>query len=326
MSPPEGLLCQKWSSRGFRPRERFDAWQGALNASHLGWTLQKNQKAGFSAEIQVTKLPELQVVRCLCQPCSGFRGKREIAVDGSAYYGLLLLHQGQEEVTAGSRTAQLQPGNILLWDSTEPIHFKLHSGVLKTTVLVPQDRMDDALPQARRLVGKTMDWRYGLGAVAASHITTLCAQASHIDHLQVHPAAETTLTLIASSLGSQKARAGESARRSLTAEIKAHIERNLDDPDLGPGPLAQRFGISIRYLHQLFADEDRTASRWILDRRLERCRRDLMAAGPHKNITETAFAWGFNDCAHFSRVFKKRFGVSPREYRRGKKLSVSPLK
>lgn len=303
MSPPDNLSCQKWSSRGFLPRERFDAWQGALNASHLGWTLHKNQRAGFRAEVRVAKLPDLQVVRCLCQPCSGFRGRREIAADGGAYYGLLLLHQGQEEVTVGSRTALLEPGNILLWDSTEPIRFKLHSPVYKTTVLVPQHRMDDALPQTQDLVGKAMDWRQGLGAVAASHIAALCAQASHIHHLQAHPAAETALMLIATSLGSQEARAGESARSELADRIKTHIESNLDDPALGPVPLAERFCISIRYLHLLFAKEAQTVSRFILERRLERCRRDLMVSGPHKNITETAFAWGFNDGAHFSRVF-----------------------
>jgi len=268
----------------------------------------------------VTKLPDLQVVRCLCQPCSGFRGKREIAADRVAYYGLLLLHKGREEVTVGSRTALLGPGNILLWDSTEPIRFKLHSPVYKTTVLVPQNRMDDALPQTRRLVGKAMDWRQGLGAVATSNITALCAQASHIHHLQAHPAAETTLTLIATSLGSQVAHGGEAARRGLADRIRTHIEDNLDDPALGPGTLAERFGISIRYLHLLFAKEEQTISRWILERRLERCRRELMVSGPHKNITETAFAWGFNDGAHFSRVFKKRYGVSPREYRRRKIL------
>lgn len=326
MLPPDNLFCQKWSSRGFCPGERFDAWQAALNVSHLGWTLQRNQKADFSADVQVTKLPDLQVVRCLCQPCSGFRGRREIAAGGRAYYGLLLLHKGQEEVTMGSRTVLLEPGNILLWDSTEPIRFKLHSPVYKTTVLVPQTRMDDALPQTRNLVGKAMDWRQGLGAVAASHIAALCAQASHIHHLQAHPAAETALMLIATSLGSQEARAGESARTGFADRIKTHIESNLDDLALGPGTLAERFSISIRYLHLLFAKEDQTVSRWILERRLERCRRDLMVAGPHKNITETAFAWGFNDGAHFSRVFKKRYGVSPREYRRRKILMGVPLK
>jgi len=118
----------------------------------------------------------------------------------------------------------------------------------------------------------------------------------------------------------QEARGGESARAGLAHRIKTHIEKNLEDPALGPKTLADQFGISVRYLHLLFAGEDQTVSRWILGRRLERCRHDLMVAGPHKNITETAFRWGFNDGAHFSRVFKKQYSVSPREYRRSKTL------
>jgi AraC-like DNA-binding protein len=33
------------------------------------------------------------------------------------------------------------------------------------------------------------------------------------------------------------------------------------------------------------------------------------------SICEIAFSRGFNDSAHFSRSFKDRFGVSPREFR-----------
>jgi len=50
--------------------------------------------------------------------------------------------------------------------------------------------------------------------------------------------------------------------------------------------------------------------------RLERCRRDLLdPAHAARHISDIAFAWGFNDLAHFSRIFKQRFGASPREWR-----------
>ena len=35
------------------------------------------------------------------------------------------------------------------------------------------------------------------------------------------------------------------------------------------------------------------------------------------HVSEIAFAWGFNDAAHFSRAFRERFGCSPRELRAG---------
>ena len=35
----------------------------------------------------------------------------------------------------------------------------------------------------------------------------------------------------------------------------------------------------------------------------------------HRTITEIAFAWGFNNSAHFNRLFKERYGLSARAYR-----------
>jgi len=46
--------------------------------------------------------------------------------------------------------------------------------------------------------------------------------------------------------------------------------------------------------------------------RLERCRRDLGCAElSHLSVTEIAFSWGFQHQAHFSRVFRNHFNVSP---------------
>jgi AraC-like DNA-binding protein len=34
-----------------------------------------------------------------------------------------------------------------------------------------------------------------------------------------------------------------------------------------------------------------------------------------RSVSEIAYHWGFNDAAHFSRTFKARFGMSPRDAR-----------
>ena len=33
------------------------------------------------------------------------------------------------------------------------------------------------------------------------------------------------------------------------------------------------------------------------------------------SITDIAYRWGFSDAAHFARMFRERFGMSPRRYR-----------
>ncbi|WP_169566461.1 helix-turn-helix domain-containing protein [Sneathiella limimaris] len=39
----------------------------------------------------------------------------------------------------------------------------------------------------------------------------------------------------------------------------------------------------------------------------------MLANGTTRSITSTAFNFGFNSSAHFSTLFKRKFGMSPRE-------------
>ena len=91
----------------------------------------------------------------------------------------------------------------------------------------------------------------------------------------------------------------------------------LADPDLDVDAVAADAGISPRYLRRLFAAENDHFGNYLKARRLERCHADL-ASPLHAQlgISEIAFRWGFNDAAHFSRSFRSRFGITPREHRR----------
>ncbi|WP_253915738.1 helix-turn-helix domain-containing protein [Streptomyces sp. NRRL S-31] len=94
--------------------------------------------------------------------------------------------------------------------------------------------------------------------------------------------------------------------------VQAYIDQHLTDPDLTPDAIARAHHISVRYLHKLFELEDITVSRWIQQRRLEQCRRDLArrhAAG--LTIAAIAHRWGFISASHFSRGRQRRMGWMP---------------
>ncbi|MCB9651912.1 MAG: helix-turn-helix domain-containing protein [Deltaproteobacteria bacterium] len=305
--------CLHWRSDALPARHRFEAWESALNQSHLPWRLNKGSSGDFQASLGVARLHDLQLVDCVCDPCSGLREGHELGADSQAWFGLLVLFEGAEQVQVGARTAELFPGQVLLWDSTVPIRFRLQAPIHKLTVFVPQDRLLAVAPQASSLVGSALDWRHGMGAVVSAHVAALCAQAPYIAPERVPAAAETTLHLVAASLDTKSAE--PAAHTQLLGRIKAWLEAHLEDPELGPPAIAARFGISLRYLHQLFSHEETTVSRWLLARRLQRCREALVME-PHLGVSEIAYRWGFNDAAHFSRVFRRNFGCSPRDYRR----------
>ncbi len=75
-------------------------------------------------------------------------------------------------------------------------------------------------------------------------------------------------------------------------------------------------GLLVRYLNRLFNAEQTSLMRYVWNRRLEKCRDELVQPGTgSQRVADIAMRWGFSDMSHFSRAFKARFGISPRECR-----------
>ena len=103
------------------------------------------------------------------------------------------------------------------------------------------------------------------------------------------------------------------------------IERQLDDPDLTPARVAQAEGISERYLQKLFEGVGDNFTHYVRERRLQRAWADLSnPAEAHHSISEIAYRYGFGDSAHFSRAFRHRFGLPPREFRQQEVERAAP--
>jgi len=108
----------------------------------------------------------------------------------------------------------------------------------------------------------------------------------------------------------------EGRRRHRQKHIRAYIESQLHEPDLTPQVIAKACGISTRALYLLFDGEPGAVSGWILSRRLERIHKDLQSLDfASETIAEIALKHGFKNAAHFSRRFRQKFGLSPREAR-----------
>jgi AraC-like DNA-binding protein len=91
----------------------------------------------------------------------------------------------------------------------------------------------------------------------------------------------------------------------------------LSDPNLSIHQIAAEHRISPRYLQKLFESAGESFSQFVKFRRLERCRLDLGSPlHAQRSISEILYQWGFNDSASFSRAFRERYAMSPREYRK----------
>ena len=113
-----------------------------------------------------------------------------------------------------------------------------------------------------------------------------------------------------------KSRGSAGVRSMVLHRVCKIIESRLSNPDLTLKDIAAEYGSSARYLQKLFEEAGQTFSRYVRNRRLERCRVDLVnPTFAHLGISQICFRWGFNEAAHFSRVFRERYGTTARAYR-----------
>ena len=104
-------------------------------------------------------------------------------------------------------------------------------------------------------------------------------------------------------------------RAAMCAEVRRYIRVHLQDGALGPESIAAAHAMSVRALHALFEDTDESVCGLIRHERLARCHQDL-ALPSGGSVTEIAFRWGFHDAAHFARVFKQHYELTPSDVRR----------
>ncbi|WP_371664171.1 helix-turn-helix domain-containing protein [Streptomyces sp. NBC_00280] len=95
-----------------------------------------------------------------------------------------------------------------------------------------------------------------------------------------------------------------------------YINTHLHDRDLGAAQVAGVLGVSVRHLARIFDSTGRSPTRHILERRLVRAHQDLTGPGARQTtIADVAYRWGFSSQAHFSRLFRARFDMTPTEAR-----------
>jgi len=106
---------------------------------------------------------------------------------------------------------------------------------------------------------------------------------------------------------------GERHRRLLMLRARQYLDEHFAEP-ISLDQLARMLKVSPFYLSHVFSREsDFSLFTYLTNLRMRRARA-LLQAGTG-NVTDVAHAVGYEDEGYFSKVFRKYFGVSPRDLR-----------
>jgi len=273
--------------------------------------------APFEARLYRRKLRECE----LLSPCSS--PARIFSAPDHASAGVLNIqvqHRGRTTNHTGGRTAVLEVGDFVLYDPSQPLWLNFEEYTQAIVVRLPLATVEARMPHLRSQVGIPVSGRRGAGALFSNFLRSAWEELQNDGGGEWADCLGDAIWPLLDMAYAPMRPAQENNRRDERRRaLFEAVEADLTDPELDVHRLARRMRVSARYVQMLFAEMGTTPRAFIQNRRLELAARRLEREGTDVTVTDVAYDVGFNDLSSFCRAFRRRFAMSPRNYRAGER-------
>lgn len=250
-------------------------------------------------------------------PCSGDRGVNQIEKPRDEALYLTLYNRGSLLLRSRAEDLWIETGDVVLWDPGSPGSFACSSAIHGLTISFPRPMLERRIGNIDSLYNKKARKGEPKTQLLFSHIVNLHHLADSLAGDQLDSILSSLLDLTYFCVTPSTETITSSYQERLISRVKAAIRERLLEEDLCPHTIAAEFQLSVRRIHSLLALSGLTFSEFVRHERLCRARDALRSASfSSMSITEIAHRFHFFDSAHFSKSFKKRYGISPKEYRK----------
>jgi AraC family transcriptional activator of tynA and feaB len=306
-----------FSTKDVHPRDRFEFWHDVACVNLVGHDSRTDYPERFQASLQSGTVDDLGIVRFTNSFMVASRDPSHVSQASDD--ALFLCHQlsGAMEVEQNSRATALASGATTLIDPMLPYTAKFKDGSTLLVVKLPRREIEARIGNTReiicRLPKKSIEYDLMSDLVSKMPDLTGCLAPTSAIFIRNQMLDLVSIALTMSVQGAQIS----SAKSVALMKIRAVVESRLSDSSLDAAEIAANAGVSVRYATALMKEANTSIMRFVLGRRLARCKEALSDPHQsHRNISEIAYSWGFSDMTHFGRRFRLAYGVLPREYRR----------
>lgn len=252
------------------------------------------------------------------EPQEVWRTEQAIHRSRESRFDLLYVSKGSFTFDHYGRSFALEEDECVLIDSTEPYFFRSSALAAGTSLQIPQSWLKSWVAAPQDGVARVITTQTPWGRALVATLAALSPKSIEDLPLSGDVVSEQVASLLTLAIGGgASAPQSSGRRRSLYAQVARSLREQAHDENLSPTLVAQRHGISKRYLHTLFAASGTTFGAELMSIRLERAR--LHLSNPqfrHLSVSEIGWRCGFTDSGHFTRRFHQRYGMSPRALRR----------
>lgn len=306
------------------PNARLAFWQTRVAnlLTHLECSSDRDE--GFSGSITAHLSSPVNLIEIVAASHEIARVKPKISQIGEEQVFVCIQMTGEAIVEQDNRRNVLRPGDITLLDTSKTFRAEFPKTQSQLVLQIPRTLVRKQVGPIENHTATVVTTDNPLGTMTKNFVSSLAQNfesfSTDIAQRLTGQAIDMALTAFMSRPdNTSPGTTGNTVTRTMLAyRGRAFIEANLRDHSLAPANVAEHLGISKRYLSSVFASDGQSVDRYIWERRLARCARDLEDRGQlSRAIGEIASSWGFNNPTHFSQSFKAAFGKTPREFRKG---------
>ncbi|WP_237212966.1 helix-turn-helix domain-containing protein [Falsiroseomonas oryziterrae] len=304
------------------PQRQFDFWR-EVNSGLVDYAAPADRPPAYDVHAATWKFGGLAMLVAKTPAGIYSRSLAQVRRDGIDHWSFTMARSGRRTYRTGDQVTAMRQGELYLHTLGQPFD-AARTASSWLHLYVPRSDLGRAAATPRP--GEVLALDTAGGRLLRDHLVLLAEELPRMTRADAERMAEATRALVALALagGPERPEAATPALMAAQAmQVRAIVRAQLGSATLGPTRLCRMTGISRSQLYRLFAPHGGVAL-FIQRERLAAAFRALSDPADSRGVSEIGAAVGLFDASSFSRMFRRSFGLSPREVRDAARTGAAP--